>query len=120
MPQAMTIMIFAVVVAVIFFWVKVIKNSNERKRIAHNAVMTNAWESAEQVGDLIITYLDMVLKYGPDSHEAKAFKFGVDESKPGSGRLWHNRESMEAFYNVTKYFDDALRRHKRMFRWPKT
>lgn len=120
MPQAMTVIIITVVVAIVYFWIRVIHNSNQRKRWDHEAATTNAWESAEQVGDLITIYLDMVLKYGPDSHEAKAFKFGVDESKPGSGRLWHNKESMEAFYNVTKHFDDALRRHRKMFKWPKT
>ena len=119
MPQAMTIMIFAVAVAVIFFWVKVVKNSNQRKRMVRDTSATNAWQSAEQIGDLITFYLDMVLKHGPDSLEAKAFKFGVDEDKPGTGRIWHNRGSMEAFYNVTKHFDDALRRHRKMFRWSK-
>ena len=74
------------------------------------------WRSAKKVSELITMYLDMAIKYGPDSELAKSYKFGIGNSELWSGDA---RESagLAAFQHMTKHFDDALRRNKRLFRW---
>ena len=38
----------------------------------------NIWKEADSVRDLTALYMTMVAKHGPDSEEAKAFRFGSD------------------------------------------
>jgi len=108
-PQALLIVFFIVLFAAFYFVVCGIKHHNE---VAAKEAKSS-WKQADKVGELITLYLDMAIKYGPYSKEAKGFCFGVNNSE-----LWGNdSESLNTFKEIIKHFDDALIRNKKMFRW---
>lgn len=72
---------------------------------------TSPWDEVTKVQDLIALYLDIILVHGPDSQEAKSFRFGVDNSE-----LWKGNEGLEFFITMTKICDNAVGRHRTFFR----
>jgi len=107
MPQALLFMIVIALVAAVFFAVKAAWSSNARKRQALKAKAQKSWKSATKVQELISLYLDVLLVHGPDSREAKAFHFGVDNSE-----LWAGNDALDVFIMMTEICDNAVRRHK--------
>lgn len=75
------------------------------QNIATNAEVS--WKSAGKVEELIILYLDVLLVHGPDSTEAKSFRFGVDNDE-----LWKGNDSLNVFKRMIGLCDSAVRRHK--------
>lgn len=45
---------------------------------AEEAHQGKVWEEHSAIGCLVTMYMNMVTKHGPDSEEARAFKFGSD------------------------------------------
>lgn len=64
-----------------------------------------SWRKVDQATALITTYFHMVLKHGPDSEEAKAFKFNVTDKE-----LTGDNDAMHAFDVVSKILDSCLRK----------
>ena len=64
-----------------------------------------SWKKADKITALIALYLDIVLKHGPDSQEAEAFKFGIHDQT-----VLEHDDARHAFVVVAKLVDDALRK----------
>jgi len=107
MPQALLFMIVIALAAAVFFAVKAAGSSNARKRKALKVKAQKSWKSATKVQELISLYLDVLLTHGPDSREAKAFRFGVDNSE-----LWTGNDALDSFITMTEICDSVVRRHK--------
>lgn len=89
---------------VIIRWILV---GEARRRRAFQMAQTIDWQKATKVADLISLYLDVLLTHGPDSHEAKSFRFGVQNTE-----LWKGNESLEVYSAMIDICDNAVRRHK--------
>jgi len=77
-----------------------------RKALSESEKMRNAvWSEAEAVGDLVSLYMQMVTKYGPDSTEAKAFRFGTDSRL--MKELHMDSEGMLAFVQQADIIDQT-------------
>ncbi len=111
MPQALLVGIGVFSLAALYFvLIRIGRIQAKQDKIA-----ATSWKKADQVGQLITLYLDMVLKYGPKSDEAKSFRFGVTNSELWGGE--RNSEALVTFDKIAEYFDEALLRNKKMFRW---
>ena len=64
------------------------------------------WGQVDKVTELASLYLDIVLKHGPDSEEAKAFRFGVDNENIV------DNEALQSFYKIVVIIDNGLRKNK--------
>lgn len=79
-------------------------NRKERKNRAQIQDEVHAsWNEAQKVSELIALYVGILLRHGPDSHEANAFRFGVDNSE-----LWRGNESMEIYGELTEILDTVF------------
>lgn len=110
MPQ---ILIIAIGVGFVVAIITAISFAQKRATKVTNYV-DGDWRNAKKVSELITIYLDIAIKYGPNSDLAKSYKFGI-----GNSELWADggNNGLAAFEHMTKYFDDALKRNKRLFRW---
>lgn len=61
-----------------------------------------------EVKGLVALYLNMVAKHGPDSEEAKAFRFGTDSSL--MQRLHGDDDALRAFHDQADTIDEVCRR----------
>ncbi len=64
-----------------------------------------------EVKDMVALYLSMVAKHGPESEEAKAFRFGTDSAL--MKRLHGDDGSMAAFIEQADIIDTVFRRLKK-------
>jgi len=107
MVQALMVVIIVFVLVACFVACSMIYKRNTQQESYDNDVAQASWQNATKVRDLISLYLDVLLVHGPDSEEAKAFRFGVDNSE-----LWNGNDALEIFVSMTNICDDAVRRHK--------
>lgn len=68
----------------------------------------NIWKEADSIGDMVALYMTMVAKHGPDSEEAKAFRFGTDSRL--MKELHSDDEAMQAFEQQADIIDKTYRR----------
>ena len=61
-----------------------------------------------EVKDMVALYMSMVAKHGPDSEEAKAFRFGTDSKL--MTRLHGEDSSLKAFHEQADVIDEVCRR----------
>jgi hypothetical protein len=83
------------------------KKTRRRKAVFHHEVHAS-WNNAQKVSELIALYVGILLRHGPDSHEANAFRFGVDNSE-----LWKGNESMQIYGELTEIIDSVFRDYKK-------
>ena len=85
---------------------------NKRRRRIESA-FEDAYEGdqtscAPKVKSMVSLYLTMVAKHGPESEEAKAFRFGTDSDL--IRRLHEDDDSLRAFHEQADIIDDVARR----------
>jgi hypothetical protein len=80
--------------------------STERRR------RNNVWKEVESVGDMVGLYMMMVAKHGPDSEEAKAFRFGTDSQL--MKELHGDSEARTAFEQQADIIDETWRATRRV------
>jgi len=66
------------------------------------------WKEADSVADIVSLYVSMVVKHGPDSEEAKAFRFGTTSKL--MKELHKDSEARCAFEQQADIIDDIARR----------
>lgn len=71
----------------------------------------NVWKEAKAIDDMVNLYMTIVCKHGPDSEEAKAFRFGTDSRL--MKELHGDDEAMEAFNQQCEVIDSTYRKTKR-------
>ncbi len=69
-----------------------------------------SWKQADRVEVLMDLYFAMVLKHGPDSVEAKAFRYGIDCR---DDLLIKDEEALRAFSIAAKCMDNAWRQNRK-------
>jgi len=98
---ALLIALFAVVGVFCLYTIFTAIDNRRRKKQVKQAVgqvdekERRVWSAAQNVQDLISLYTKMVLKHGPDSEEAKSFRFGVENRELSS-----DNEALEAFNRI--------------------
>jgi len=65
-------------------------------------------DHAPEIKEMVALYLTMAAKHGPDSEEAKAFRFGTGSSL--MERLHSDDVSMQAFNGQADVIDEVCRR----------
>lgn len=70
----------------------------------------NIWKEADSIRDMVYLYIMMVAKHGPNSEEAKAFRFGTDSRL--MKELHDDDEAMRAFEQQANIIDETYRRIK--------
>lgn len=103
MPQIAIFMIAAILLACVFVAVKWVNRRANYE--AHEAQVS--WKDATKVQELMSLYLDVLLMHGPDSREAKAFRFGV-----GNSEFWKDSDALKTYGTMIDICDAAVRRHK--------
>ena len=102
-------------VALIVWLVSIIKNlifPNKLVQQMHKSLQENTkqqnrlWNGSRPVNDMAELYIKMVCKHGPDSEEAKAFRFGTDSSLV---KLLHDDDSISAFNAKADIVDRVYR-----------
>jgi hypothetical protein len=87
-------------------------NVKNRHRRIQSAFEEEYGESSEachpEVKDMVALYMSMVAKHGPDSEEAKAFRFGTDSQL--MTRLHGEDSSLKAFHEQADVIDEVCRR----------
>lgn len=68
----------------------------------------NIWKEADSIRDMVNLYTTMVAKHGPDSEEARAFRFGTDSSL--MKKLHGDSEAMKAFEQQADIVDETYYR----------
>ena len=68
----------------------------------------NIWKEAKNIEDMVVLYMRMVAKHGPDSEEAKAFRFGTGSRL--MKELHEDHEAMAAFGAQANIIDETYRR----------
>jgi len=68
----------------------------------------NIWKEADSIQDMVSLYITMVTKHGPDSEEARAFRFGTDSSL--MKELHGDNDAMQAFEQQADIVDDTYHR----------
>ncbi len=63
---------------------------------------------APEIKEMVMLYLTMAAKHGPDSEEAKAFRFGADGSL--MKRLHGDDAAMKAFKEQANVIDEVCKR----------
>lgn len=86
--------------------ISLFSNSRKRKRAMQAAIDAVIYPQESKVH--ISLYMNMVAKHGPDSEEAKAFRFGT------GGRLFSNNAIQDAFEQQANIIDDTYRKMKAM------
>lgn len=88
--------------------------SQRRDRNAMNAAINaarvhrdNIWKEAANIRDMVTLYMTMVAKHGPNSEEAKAFRFGTDSHL--MRELHADDEAMRAFEQQADIIDETYR-----------
>lgn len=69
------------------------------------------WKEADSVRDMVALYMAMVVKHGPDSDEAKAFRFGADSKL--MKELHGDHEGMRVFEQQADIIDETCRLRRR-------
>jgi hypothetical protein len=87
--------------------------SKRRDRKAMRAALGAArsdreWKETESVKDIVCLYMTMVAKHGPDSEEAKSFRFGTDSKL--MKELHSDSDFMQTFEQQADIIDDTYRR----------
>ncbi len=84
---------------------------NRRRRI-HSAFEdecgADAADHSPEIKEMVTLYLTMAAKHGPDSEEAKAFRFGTGSSL--MKRLHGDDAAMKAFNGKADVIDEVCRR----------
>lgn len=108
------LLLLAVVGTVTFFGFIGSFLDRKRKRAAfHSAINAekqkrdNIWKEAENVKTMVNLYMTMVIKHGPSSDEAKAFRFGTDSRL--MRELHGDSEAREAFQQQADIIDQTVR-----------
>jgi hypothetical protein len=68
----------------------------------------NIWKEATAIEEMVNLYMSMVAKHGPDSVEAKAFRFGTDS--PTMKGLHSDTAALQAFEHQCNIIDTAYRK----------
>ncbi len=68
----------------------------------------NIWKEADSIRDMVSLYMTMVAKHGPESEEARAFRFGTDSRL--MKELHGDDEAMQAFLQQANIIDETYRR----------
>ncbi len=63
------------------------------------------------VTEMVTLYINMVAKHGPDSEEAKAFRFGTDSALVRG--LYEDDEALSAFNRQANVVDEVCRKFKK-------
>lgn len=69
----------------------------------------NIWKEADGIRDMVVLYMTMVAKHGPNSLESKAFRFGTDTRLVKS---LHDDEAIQAFEQQADIIDETYRQIK--------
>jgi hypothetical protein len=91
----------------------VFAEKNRRKMIISTLNAENRDSDATDVAvarEMISLYLNMVAKHGPDSEEAKAFRFGTDSGL--MKKLHQDDKAIEVFNRQAEIIDAAYRKIK--------
>lgn len=67
----------------------------------------NIWKEASSISDMVSLYMTMVTKHGPNSVEAKAFRFGTDSRL--MKELHGDDEARQAFEQQANIIDEIYR-----------
>ena len=109
--------VFVVCMSVVF---GSILGEKKRKKAILSALDANSEERGEShnksVKEMLTLYINMVAKHGPDSEEAKAFRFGTDSVLVRS--LYENNEALAAFNRQADIVDEVCRKFKRRLSGP--
>lgn len=68
----------------------------------------NVWKEAKAITDMVNLYMTIVCKHGPESEEAKAFRFGTDSRL--MQELHEDDEAMTAFNQQCDIIDQTYRK----------
>lgn len=102
--QIMIILIVVLFGAAAFFTCRGVYLRNQRRGDILAEQEHASWSKAKQVEELITLYLRMVLTHGPDSQEAKAFLFGVENDQ-----IWREKESLKVFRSMAGIINRCFR-----------
>jgi hypothetical protein len=106
------ILMVALVVLFIFFvvmwFVSTAQATREKRAIRQAKQSAHWWSESKKVSDLITLHTRMVFKHGPDSEEAKTFRFGVE-----SRELMDDKASLKAFNEVADLIENNARKVRR-------
>lgn len=64
------------------------------------------------IQDLLESYLQIAIKHGADSHEAQAFKFGLD-NQVVFDKSTEEQASLKCFLSIVEIFEKVLAEHSR-------
>lgn len=111
------LILFSLVVLIVWF-ASILKNllfpSNMEKRMKESLQEVverdnKNWNNNQPINDMAELYMKMVCKHGPDSDEAKAFRFGTDSRLV---RSLHDNGSLDAFNAKADIIDRVYRETK--------
>lgn len=108
-PRLILTFVFLVAIAFVLIWavVRTIDRCVTKRRMeqtlhteldSHNLLK---WQSSEKIKDLLSLYMNMCIKHGPNSEEAKSFRFGIENEE------FHNlygKEALDAFNMIADCF----------------
>ena len=86
---------------------RAMKRALKRERKRRNKI----WKEADSIRDMLNLYMTMVAKHGPDSEEAKAFRFGTDSHL--MKEMHSDSEAMTAFEQQADIIDQTYRTTRR-------
>jgi len=82
---------------------RAMRQALKKAKQSRNAV----WDEAKNVGDLVALYMQMVARHGPESHEARAFRFGTDSRL--MKELHSDNAAMQAFEQQADIIDETYK-----------
>lgn len=102
------LVIFSTVMLIGVYWTrscdrKTIKSAVDTARSKRDSI----WKEAQNIRDMVALYMTMVVKFGPDSDEAKAFRFGTDSKL--MRELHSDNDAMNAFTEQADIIDSTYR-----------
>ena len=109
MPQALLTLIVVVGVLLFFIVLRIVGGMVANGQLREAERNKRSWNDVDKTEELIGLYLDMVFRHGPDSQEAKAFRFGVDNKE-----FWQG-SALATFQQICDHVDAGIRRNAESF-----
>jgi len=105
MVQGLSFLIFIVFLIGIYFLYSWSSRKSKEENLAIELIEISQ-KNTSKIQELLSLYLDVVLMHGPDSVEARAFRFGVE-----SNEIWEEKkDSLRAYGTIVEIVDKAIRR----------
>jgi len=105
--------IFWIVVVLLVLAGFVIAVNSLRKFYKNFTTMNESWKDEGRIAELVTLYSNIALEYGPESQEAKDFRFEINVKE------WWGKNDvvLKAFERIVEHFDRALLANDKLFSW---